>query len=129
MAASYNPALIDALDRVRRIVGDIDMAMPLMQDEEYNAILVAYPNEADAAATVLENLAAQYANRPQSIAEAGGMSVVWGDRAKTWLALALRLRQLRATDSGSGTGGFWSAPSIHQDDEADTHSEYYRGGL
>lgn len=99
MVATFDPNLPTAKDRIRRLLGDADVANALRQDEDYVAAIALYPDEAEAAAFVAEGLAAEFARRPDSISDEG-TSLRWGERVKTWLELAKRLTATAAGEAG-----------------------------
>lgn len=107
MVATFDNTLPTPKDRMRAAVGDRDVpANALRQDEEYEAVWVQQGgDERLATAVVAEGLAAEYAQRVDAFAESGGISVRWGERVKTWLALAAGLREaLAASATGAGAG-------------------------
>lgn len=121
MAATFDETLPTAKDRLRRAVGDT--AVPdgaLRQDEEIFSVLALYPDEAVAQAAIAEGLAVEFAQKPDSFSESGGVSVRWGERVKTWLALAATLRK-QAALSTSGL-----AVSLATTRGEDGTSEYVR---
>lgn len=89
MTFSFDPALPSAKDRIRLILGDFT-APGLRQDETLNAAITAH-GEAEATARLAEGLAAEFAQRPDSIG-GDGQSISWRDRVKTWLEVASRMR-------------------------------------
>ena len=102
MSFLFDEELTTAVDRLRRGLGDT-IAPGLRSDEEYEATLIRYPDEALALAVMAEGLAVEYAQKPDSISDAG-TTITWRERVKTWLALAGSARILvvaTATAAGS----------------------------
>jgi len=95
MSFAFDPTLATAADRLRRGLGDT-VAPGLRSDEEYEATLIRYPDEALALAVMAEGLAVEYAQRPDSISD-DGTTITWRERVKTWLALAKSARSLTVT--------------------------------
>lgn len=100
---TYDPALPDALSRMRHALGDTDGAAPLEQDETYLATLSLH-GEALGTAAMAEALAARFAQQPDAV-DVGGLSASWRERVRTWLALAARLR----AEAGAAAGKAESA--------------------
>lgn len=127
MAATYSDNLPTAKDRMRHVLGDIDMETALRQDEEYLALLAGYATETEATAVMAESLAAQFAQEPDSVST-DGTAVSWRDRVKTWLELASRFRkaltEIKTTASNTGR----IVKPRHYNDDGYEHSEYRRPG-
>lgn len=105
MTASFSPTLDTAKDRMRDALGDRDVPDgALRQDEEYVARLSLAGSEALATAQMAIGLASEFAQKPDSYSESGGISVRWSERIKTWLALADTLQKALATTAGAGGG-------------------------
>lgn len=102
---TYDPTLATALDRVRFAVGDVDVEddAAIKPDTEYDAVILANDSEQGAIAEMARALAAQVMQDPDSYSESGGISIRWGERIKTWLALA-DTASARAEASGAGAG-------------------------
>jgi hypothetical protein len=79
-------------------VGDTDAARPLLQDEEYAAILSRYPYNIGLA-TILESLANKVSAYPDEYDETGRIKLSWRERGKAWLANAKRLREEQVDDT------------------------------
>lgn len=93
MTATFNPALVAPLDRVRFIVGDIVVATAEVQDETYVALLAA--NAADenkAALAVADYLLLLYARQPDSVEVTGAVKVDFKSRIAALHTIAERLR-------------------------------------
>lgn len=94
--ATYDPTHLSVLDRVRFAVGDTDVSVDedsgesnaLKPDAEYLAAIDRNDIEQGAIAEMARALAAQVMQEPDKYSEAGGISLSWSDRIKTWLALA-----------------------------------------
>lgn len=106
MTATFDLTLSTPTDRMRAAVGDRDVPdNALRADEEYEATYaLAGGDERLAIAIVAEGLAAEYCQRVDSFSESGGISVRWGDRVKTWLALASGIRDSLAAGATAGSG-------------------------
>jgi hypothetical protein len=103
MSATFDNTLSRTLDQMRAALGDRDVPdNALRQDEEYAAQLAISGDAALATAVMAEGLAAEYARRVDSFSESGGISVRWGERVKTWLALAKSIRDGSVTRQASG---------------------------
>lgn len=125
MTATFDLTLATSTDRMRAAVGDRDVPDgALRQDEEYEATyLLAGGDERLATALVAEGLAAEYCQRVDAFSESGGISVRWGERVKTWLALAQGIRDGLA--AGSAAAGAVSAAMVRVPDGG-WPSEYAR---
>lgn len=103
MAATFDLTLPTIKDRMRAALGDRDVPDgALRQDEEYYAQLAISGDEALATAVMAEGLAVEYARRVDAFSESGGISVRWGERVKTWLALAKAIRDSYVVSHASG---------------------------
>ena len=100
MTATFDNTLPTELDQMRFMVGDVDVAAALEQDETYASALALHGFKLGTAA-IAEALAARYAQRPDSISSEDG-SLSWRERVKTWLALATRLRAEEAAGIAGG---------------------------
>jgi len=121
MAATFDPALPAALDRMRLALGDTNTgaakpagADPLQLPVD-NAIytgLLAYHGQDERAATVAlaDALIARYSQEPTKAALDGLESAEWAARLRGWETLAARLRaevsadQARTARAASGSG-------------------------
>lgn len=109
--ATYDPTHESALDRVRFAVGDTDVSVDedtgessaLKPDTEYLAAIARNDTEQGAIAEMARALAAQVMQEPDKYSEAGGISLSWSDRIKTWLALA-DSADARAAANGASYG-------------------------
>jgi hypothetical protein len=94
MTATFNPALPAALDRVRFIVGDTNVATAAeVQDETYLALLAA--NAADenkAALAVADFLILYYGRQPDAVEVTGAVKVDFRSRLAALEQIATRLR-------------------------------------
>jgi len=107
MSASYDPTLIAtsilSYARARfRDVGGLSgttVTKPLLQDEEYSGF-IARLGEREGLAQAAESLAASFAQKVQSFAEAGGVDISWPRRPDFYLALAKSIR-IHGVDMGS----------------------------
>lgn len=118
MAATYDPTLPTAKDRVRYALGDTNVAAALEQDETYVANLTLY-SESLAIAVMAEALAARFAQKPDSFGT-DGLNVTWRERVKTWLALATTMRANATAAAGSAASSFVATRND------DTDAEYVR---
>jgi hypothetical protein len=99
---TFDPLLTTDKDWVRAAIGDRDMTDPLRSDQEIDATIALDGDRLLATATLAEGLAAEYARRVDSFSESGGISVRWGERVRTWLALAAGIRASSAATGGTG---------------------------
>lgn len=90
-------------DRVRLRIGDTNAASPLRQDETI-AALVAAVGELGAIEVLATSLAAEYAQRPDSLGD-NGQSISWSQRVKTWLEVAARARKEMTVLEGGDVDG------------------------
>jgi hypothetical protein len=87
MAFTYDPTT--DLGKARLYLGDIDVAVALFQDAEYNALLTAGYSPLKTASTLARTLAAKYGRLvSQSI---DGASFSYGERAQFYMDLAVQL--------------------------------------
>ena len=91
MAATFDPALPTLKDHIRLTIGDRGPDTWLLTNETIQAKLDTLPYP-EALAQLAEGLAAEFAQNPSSYSESGSMSISWGERVKTWLAIADRAR-------------------------------------
>lgn len=98
MSFTYDPAQGTTRDQARFYVGDTDPARPLLQDEEYDALLARYTFNI-ALATILESLANKVSAYPDEYDETGRIKLSWRERGKAWLANAKRLREEMVDES------------------------------
>lgn len=93
MTWSFNPALPQVRDRVRQHIGDTNTADQQLTDEALDVLLVAYPNEYQAAQHACLDLAAKYARQVDR--DVNQTTVHEGDRIKhyTRLSWAFRFRR------------------------------------
>lgn len=109
MTATFDQTLPTAMDRLRRALGDANVANALRQDEEYAAVLARLEdNETAALVEMASGLASEYAQKPDSISDEDG-AITWRERVKTWLALATAGR---AELSAAATAASNAASSI-----------------
>lgn len=100
MAATFDPALTDALDRLRFRLGDTDTTNALLPDETITALLTLHSDDEDLAALALaRGLIQRYAQEPTSVS-VDGMSVSWGERVESWRALVADLVLVTGTQPG-----------------------------
>lgn len=108
MAAIYDVTLIAsdlktfARAKFRDVGGLVGttVTLPLLLDEEYQGFIARLgPNEG--LAQLAESLAANYAQKIDEYAEAGGISVAWPDRPEFYLELAASIRK-NGIDGGAG---------------------------
>jgi hypothetical protein len=116
MGWTYVNTLATARDRVRHAIGDTDAGNQLRQDETILA-LIDQLGETGAIAALAEGLASQFAQEPTSFSS-DGLSVSFGERVRTWTALAARI----ATANGGGASAGVLTPAT-----GDSASEYLRG--
>ena len=126
MAATYDPSLPTARDRMRQVLGDTDVdpdSDALLPDETYDARLEEH-GETLATAILAESLAARYGQEPDAVSVGGQVQVSWRDRCRTWLELAKRLRSVAASAVTAASATLGSTrPRRPGEDE---HTEYWR---
>lgn len=93
MAATFDPNITSATDRMRLDVGDTDVAAALWQDETYAGMLARYAgSEPRATLAVAEASLIRFAQQPDSVEVTGAVKVAWKSRLDAWRALANGLR-------------------------------------
>lgn len=92
MAATYDPGHGTSRDRVRFVLGDTDVANPLLQDAEIDSAIDEYGLQ-EGAAICATSIAALYAQRATQYDEAEGLKVTYDKRAEHYRALARDLRR------------------------------------
>jgi len=102
---TFDPTKQTPKDRVRAAIGDRGPDDWQRSDEEIVATVdLEGGDEILATAVLCEELAAEYAKRIDSYSESGGISVRWGERIRTWLALAENLRKAYETAAAAQGG-------------------------
>lgn len=99
MAFTYDPALSTDRDKVRTHLGDTNSDDPLLQDETIDAVLLSVGGSVYKAASVLANSLAATFGRKADV-EIEGLSISYGDRARHFMHLAVRLNGLAGNASG-----------------------------
>jgi len=107
---SFNPALPTLRDRIRIQVGDTNVASEIYPDATYDAAISQYSDWKLAMASMAEAVAVAIEQDVSSFSAGGDLSVSWSDRTRSLRALALRLRQEVANDSGTTLSGIVSIP-------------------
>ena len=90
---AFDPALSKPEDRIRRALGDVNDASPLMPEATYSAALAL--NNADlkrATVQAVEWLIVQVAQDPDKVEVTGAVKVEWSSRIAAWRTLANGLR-------------------------------------
>lgn len=130
MAASYDPTLPTALDRARFRLGDTTVdpeESALLPDATYLTLLTASATENEAIAQAADALASRYGQEPDQIGLGGEVTIRWGDRVKTWQALARVLRGVDTTAAAAtGTALRQVRPCPRHGREDHDRSEYSR---
>lgn len=117
MTATFDQTLPTAKDRLRRALGDAATTNALRQDEEYVAVLARLSgNETAALVEMAAGLAAEFAQRPDSISDEDG-ALSWRERVKTWLALAETGRAQLADAAAAAASGGASSVAVRRDDD------------
>lgn len=113
MVATYNPALLTDIDRMRNILGDVNVEVPYADDETYTArLLLASGSWKLAAASMARSFAARSINDVTSFSAGSDVSVSWTDRAAAWLKIAQSLEEDAARDIDPDAGAnqtWWDA--------------------
>lgn len=120
MPATFDPQLTKVRDRLRFLIGDTDLAAPLLDDVTYDAALALYPDWRSAGADLAAGLASRYAQEPDSIAISGEITLSWRNRVQRWTQLAATWTALVAAD-GSGLQSIGPSRDVPED------PEYVRG--
>lgn len=81
MPATYDPTLAKDRDWVRFLIGDRDMARPILQDETIDAILVDKPNKYCAAVIAAQAVVAQTHGLVEKAVD--DLRLRWSDNAKS----------------------------------------------
>lgn len=127
--ATFDPALRGDLDRMRDALGDTSTDAPLASDFTYMSLLADYGQVWKlAAAAMARRFAAQATPRMNAFSKAGSVSLNWGDRPKSWLAIAAALEASHAADTvqTSGAGALTFTAPERADMDIDD-SEYSNG--
>ena len=86
MSFSFDPTLINPIDRIRIALGDT-VTPGLLPDETYLSYLATYGTEQQATVYGARALAAYYATQPTSLSS-DGSSISWGQRIQQWNAIS-----------------------------------------
>jgi hypothetical protein len=113
MAATYDVLLPTDKDRLRLLLGDIDMAAPLYVDEAYEAELIAAGSLEGAGWTLARGLVSRFGLMPKSLNIPGDISITWGDRVAIWNEL-LAAWAGAASGVGSVSSGFGSVAASRE---------------
>lgn len=101
---TYNLSALNVpLNQVRLLLGDTQIAAPLLQDEEIGQYLAAYSNPYFAAAYAAEAIAGTFSRQVDRTLS--GMSLTNSQKAKQYLTLARTLRRQGALSSVPYAGG------------------------
>lgn len=120
---SYDPSRPTKRDEIRFLVFDTTEPY-LVSDIEIDAGLSAQSDWRLAAANVAENIANQLERKMTNFGKAGGVSLGWGDRAKTLRSQAQRWRSDVASESEVTAGTSMTATRLVRTDLAATAPEY-----
>lgn len=99
---SGDPSSSDG-DFVRFVLGDTESSTMQLTDEEIEAALRLYPNTDLAAAFLAENLAGRFARKVDK--SVGDLSISYGNIAKNYIDMALRLRRSASVDGAPPYAG------------------------
>lgn len=126
MAATFDPTLPTARDRIRLLIGDHtfggDPTAALRQDETIDSALLLTGDYRLATAELADGLAAEYGQEPDSFTATGDMAISWRDRVKAWENLSARMR--RAVDAETSIRDGFRAVTPRRDFVPD--AEYQR---
>lgn len=86
MSFSFDPTLINPIDRIRLALGDT-VSPGLLPDETYLSLLAIYATEQQTIIYGARSLAAYYATQPTQLSS-DGSSITWGQRIQQWNAIA-----------------------------------------
>lgn len=105
-AATYHEALDRPLDRLRYLLGDFDVAAPLLPDVTYAAVLAQqFGDERLAVIQLAGGLVTKYAQVATSTS-IGGISVSFATRITGWRDLITRLTAEIAAATGAAQQSF-----------------------
>lgn len=105
MAATFDPSLSTARDRIRDRVGDTNTAAPFKPDETYDAYLAQHEqNERRATIAILDALIARASLDPSEVSVENGETVKWADLTKTWRAMRGQLQAEEDLANAAGVG-------------------------
>lgn len=108
MAATFDPTLPTARDRIRLLIGDhtfgADPTAALRSDESINSVLTMTGDYRLAVAELADGLATEYGQEPDSFTATGDMSISWRDRVSAWEELSARMRRAVAAEQGIRDG-------------------------
>ena len=114
---AFDPTLATARDRVRFALGDTDDANRLLADATIDAVLVLAgtaptatvptPAEAAAVSVLAGALLREFAQKPTSFSESGGISVSWAGRLDAWKALVAGAASAVPGTAGAMVAGFY----------------------
>lgn len=121
MTWTYNLAALATapLSQVRLLIGDTDIANPLLQDEEINFFLIRRPNTYGAAAEACRSLSVRFAT--EATTKAGDSEIMYSDISKAF-ALRAQTFESQAANSGSGSpyaGGISQSDKFNQEQDTD----------
>lgn len=127
MVWTYDPQLPDRRDRIRLLIGDVEVALPQLADEELDFILNEEPNDYEAAAAACELIAARLAKRVDTALS--GQSASLSDKRQAYLDLAdmLRRRGGRLGAAPFGGGLSVAAKTAAAEDTSTVSPRFYRG--
>jgi hypothetical protein len=93
MPSTYSHDVANPLNAARLLLGDTgaDGGVFLLSDEEILGMLASAPFN-EAVARLAEALAARFAQYPDETTTPGGIRERWGERVRTWMELASRMR-------------------------------------
>jgi hypothetical protein len=116
---TYDVTLSTPTDQVHWLVGDVDEAEPLAQNEEIAWVLTQQPNVYRAAAQVARQIARQFA-RQCDLDIAREVRISLSDRSKSYFTLAKDLEdQANEGAMGGGVGAFAGGIDVAQKRQAE----------
>ncbi len=131
---SYGGDVNDPLDRMRMAVGDTTVGpdgegneQGLKSDEIYLGLLAQLGDWRLVAAEVADQLAAEFAQRPNTINVPGDIAAGWANRSQLFAAVAKRLRDAVAAEQAANAGAVKSVRPARED-YSDDEAEYRRSG-
>lgn len=126
MTWTYNNAdLTTSLNRVRRLIGDVNSTSPLFTDEEINFYIDENASIYSAAAIACQSLAAEYADAVTK--SVGPLSITMSDKFKHYNSLASQFT-VQASQTGTPqlyAGGISKADKLTKEQDTDRDEPWF----
>lgn len=122
MPATYDTSLATVRDRMRLALGDTDMDVPLLSDEEYDGMYAHQGmSEPKTLIALARALIVRFAQQPTEVDIDGGVAVKWAERLAAWRELIIEQTAILAALTGTVPVGF----TIRRPDRFYPRAEYY----